>query len=227
MAHSHYGEPTWGSKVLIMTFSVAVAFMAGWLALALMLRQSDPPGPVADREVPAMPTKQLPRVAAAAAITRPLVAASQLLSPKADPVAATGTIPPPPPANPSPGPAQAAAPAPAAAPAAASPAAASPAAAASPMTLASLPPVPVLAPPETVPATQPGATSVPAGDIYGQVTNKITEDDAVDPPEVVPLPPRRPHFAAVPIPRPRPQIPEEQARAEPQTLVDFLTNGWR
>jgi hypothetical protein len=77
------------------------------------------------------------------------------------------------------------------------------------MTLASLPPVPVLAPPETVPATQPGATSVPAGDIYGQVTNKITEDDPVDPP------------------RPRPQIPEEQARAEPQTLVDFLTNGWR
>jgi hypothetical protein len=73
-----------------MTFSVAVAFMAGWLALALMLRQSDPPGPVADREVPAMPTKQPPRVAAAAAITRPLVAASQLLSPKADPVAATG-----------------------------------------------------------------------------------------------------------------------------------------
>jgi hypothetical protein len=205
-----------------MTFSVAVAFMAGWLALALMLRQSDPPGPVADREVPAMPTKQPPRVAAAAAITRPLVAASQLLSPKADPVAATGTIPPPPPANPSPGPAQAAAPAPAAAPAAASPAAA-----ASPMTLASLPPVPVLAPPETVPATQPGAASVPAGDIYGQVTNKITEDDPIDPPEVVPLPPRRPHFAAVPIPRPRPQIPEEQARAEPQTLVDFLTNGWR
>jgi hypothetical protein len=205
-----------------MTFSVAVAFMAGWLALALMLRQSDPPGPVADREVPAMPTKQPPRVAAAAAITRPLVAASQLLSPKADPVAATGTIPPPPPANPSPGPAQAAAPAPAAAPAVASPAAA-----ASPMTLASLPPVPVLAPPETIPAAQPGAASVPAGDIYGQVTNKITEDDPADPPEVVPLPPRRPHFAAVPIPRPRPQIPEEQARAEPQTLVDFLTNGWR
>jgi hypothetical protein len=225
MANSHYGEPTWGSKVLIMTFSVAVAFMAGWLALALMLRQSDPPGPVADREIPAMPTKQPPRVAAAAAITRPLVAASQLLSPKADPVAATGTIPPPPPANPSPGPAQVAAPAPAAAPAAAAAPAQAPAAA-SPMTLASLPPV-LVAPPETIPAAQPGAASVPAGDIYGQVTNKITEDDPVDPPEVVPLPPRRPHFAAVPIPRPRPQIPEEQARAEPQTLVDFLTNGWR
>ena len=85
----------------------------------------------------------------------------------------------------------------------------------------------VKSPPETVPATHPGAASVPAGDIYGQVTNKITEDDPIDPPEVVPLPPRRPHFAAVPIPRPRPQIPEEQARAEPQTLVDFLTNGWR
>ncbi len=94
------------------------------------------------------------------------------------------------------------------------------------MTLASLPPV-LVAPPETVAAAQPGTASVPVGEIYGQVTNKITEDDSVDPPEVVPLPPRRPHFAAVPIPRPRPQIPEEQARAEPQTLVDFLTNGWR
>jgi hypothetical protein len=212
---SHYGEPTWGSKVLIMTFSVAVAFMAGWLALALMLRQSDAPVAVADREVPAMPTKQPARVAAAAALSRPLVAASQLLSPKADPVAPTGTIPPPPPADPSPGPAQAAA----------------PAAPASQMTLASLPPV-LVAPPETIPAAQPGATSaadrVAVGNIYGQVTNKITEDDPAEAPEVIPLPPRRPHFAAVPVPRPRPQIPEEtQARAEPQTLVDFLTNGWR
>ena len=78
------------------------------------------------------------------------------------------------------------------------------------------------------PGRSAGAVApAPVGDIYGQVTNKITEDDPVDPPEVVPLPPRRPHFAAVPVPRPRPQIPEEQARAEPQTLVDFLTNGWR
>jgi hypothetical protein len=202
-----------------MTFSVAVAFMAGWLALALMLRESDAPAPVADREVPAMPTKQPPRVAASAVLSRPLVAASQLLSPKADPVAPTGTIPPPPPADPSPRPAQAAAPA-------------SPAAPASQMTLASLPPVPVVAPPETIPAAQPGAASatdrVAVGNIYGQVTNKITEEDPVDLPDVIPLPPRRPHFAAVPIPRPRPQIAEEtQARAEPQTLVDFLTNGWR
>ena len=67
---SHYGEPTWGSKVLIMTFSVAVAFMAGWLALALLLRQSDPTVAIADREVPAMATKQPPRVAALAAISR-------------------------------------------------------------------------------------------------------------------------------------------------------------
>jgi hypothetical protein len=213
---SRYGEPTWGSKVLIMTFSVAVAFMAGWLVLALLLRQGDPAAAVADREVPAMPTKQPPRVAAAAAISRPLVAASQLLSPKADPIApkadpvaqkadpmaATGTTPPPPPVDPSP----------------------PPEAPASPMTLASLPPVPVVAPPETVPA----ADRVAVGDIYAPVTNKMAEDDTVEAPEVIPLPPRRPHFAAVPVPRPRPQIPEDtQARAEPQTLMDFLTNGWR
>jgi hypothetical protein len=214
---SHYGEPTWGSKVLIMTFSVAVAFMAGWLALALMLRQSDAPGTAADREVPAMATKQPPRVTASAALSRPLVAASQLLSPKADPVAPTGTIPPPPPADPSPS-----------APAASGASSATPA---SPMTLASLPPVPVVAPPETVPAAQPGATSadrVAVGNIYGQVTNKIAEDDPVEAQEAIPLPPRRPHLASVPVPRPRPQIPEEQtARAEPQTLMDFLTNGWR
>jgi hypothetical protein len=208
---SHYGEPTWGSKVLIMTFSVAVAFMAGWLVLALMLRQSDPTTAVADREVPAMATKQPPRVAAPAAAGRSLVAASHLLSPKADPIMPTGSAPPPPPDV---------APAPAAADAPAAP-----------MQLASLPPVPVVAPPETVPAAQPGAVvaadRAAVGDIYGQVTNKITEDDPVDPPEVVPLPPRRPHLASVPVPRPRPQIPEETARAEPQTLMDFLTNGWR
>ena len=100
------------------------------------------------------------------------------------------------------------------------------------MQLASLPPVPVVSPPDTVPAAPPGsavaADKVAVGDIYAPVINKITEDDPVAPPEVVPLPPHRPHFAAVPLPRPRPQIPEEtQARAEPQTLVDFLTNGWR
>jgi hypothetical protein len=210
----HYGEPTWGSKILIMTFSIAVAFMAGWLVLALMLRQSDPAVVVADREVPAMPTKQPARVAAGAAASRPLVAASQLLSPKADPIAPTGAIPPPPPADPSPS------------------APASAAASASPLALASLPPVPVVAPPETVPAAQPGAVSatdrVAVGNVYAPVTNKITGDDPVDPSEVIPLPPRRPHFASVPIPRPRPHVPEEQtARAEPQTLVDFLTSGWR
>ena len=73
-----------------MTFSVAVAFMAGWLVLALLLRESDPPTAMADREVPAMATKQPPRVAAQAAISRALVAASHLLSPKADPVEPTG-----------------------------------------------------------------------------------------------------------------------------------------
>jgi hypothetical protein len=206
---SHYGEPTWGSKVLIMTFSVAVAFMAGWLVLALMLRQSDPTVAEADREVPAMPTKQPPRVAAPTAVSRALVAASHLLSPKADPVEPTGSAPPPPP-NAAP---------------------TTPDAPAAQMQLASLPPVPVVAPPETVAAVQPGAAAatdtVAVGDIYAPVSNKITEDDPVEAPEVVPLPPHRPHFAAVPIPRPRPQIPEEQARAEPQTLVDFLTNGWR
>ena len=65
------------------------------------------------------------------------------------------------------------------------------------MTLASLPPVPVVAPPETIPAAQPGAASaadrVAVGNIYGQVTNKITEDDPVELPDVIPLPPRRPH----------------------------------
>jgi hypothetical protein len=220
---SHYGEPTWGSKVLIMTFSVAVAFMAGWLVLALLLRQSDPATAVADREVPAMQTKQPPRVAAQAAITRSLVAASQLLSPKADPVEPTASVPSTPPPNVAPLPLQAPeTPATAAAPAA-------PAAPA--MQLASLPPVPVVLPPETVPAAQPGAAiaadKVAVGDIYAPVTNKITEEDPVTPPDVVPLPPHRPHFAGVPLPRPRPQIPEETARAEPQTLMDFLTNGWR
>jgi hypothetical protein len=221
MAHSHYGEPTWGSKVLIMTFSVAVAFMAGWLVLALLLRQSDPTVAMADREVPAMQTKQPPRVTAQAAITRSLVAASQLLSPKADPVEPTASVPSTPPPNVAP--LTPDAPATAAAPAA-------------PMQLASLPPVPVVSAPETVPAGQPGAAQPSAavstdkaavGDVYAAVTDKLTEDDPVTPPEVVPLPPHRPHFAAVPLPRPRPQIPEETARAEPQTLVDFLTNGWR
>ena len=207
---SHYGEPTWGSKVLVMTFSVAVAFMAGWLVLALLLRESDPTTAMADREVPAMATKQPPRVAAQAAVSRALVAASHLLSPKADPVEPTASVPAAPPPNMAP--MTPAAPAAAAAPASA-------------MQLASLPPVPVVSPPETVPAAQPGAA---VGDVYAPVTNKITEDDPVELPEVIPLPPHRPHFVAVPLPRPRPQVPEEQqARAEPQTLVDFLTNGWR
>ena len=65
-----------------MTFSVAVAFMAGWLVLALLLRESDPTAAMADREVPAMATKQPPRVAAQAAVSRALVAASHLLSPQ-------------------------------------------------------------------------------------------------------------------------------------------------
>jgi hypothetical protein len=220
---SHYGEPTWGSKVLVMTFSVAVAFMAGWLVLALLLRESDAPVAMADREVPAMPTKQPPRVAAPAAVSRALVAASQLLSPKADPVAPTGSVP----STPPPSVAPVAPDAPVAAAAPAAPADPAPA-----MQLASLPPVPVVSPPETVPAAQPGsavaADKVAVGDVYAPVTDKITEEDPVAPLEVVPLPPHRPHFAAVPLPRPRPQIPEEtQARAEPQTLVDFLTNGWR
>src|SRR5271166_1216069 len=146
---SHYGEPTWGSKVLVMTFSVAVAFMAGWLVLALLLRESDTPMTTADREVPAMPTKQPPRVAAPAAVSRALVAASQLLSPKADPVAPTGSVPSTPPPNVAPVTPDA----PVAAAAPAAPATPAPAAA---MQLASLPPVPVVSPPDTVPAAQPG-----------------------------------------------------------------------
>jgi hypothetical protein len=202
-----------------------VAFMAGWLVLALLLRQSDPTVTMANREVPAMATKQPPRVAAQAAVSRALVAASQLLSPKADPVEPTASVPSAPPPNVAP-----------LVPEAPAAAAAGPAAPAAPMQLASLPPVPVVSPPETVPAAQPGAAQpsaavatdkVAVGDVYAPVTNKLTEDDPVQPPEVVPLPPHRPHFAGVPLPRPRPQIPEETARAEPQTLVDYLTNGWR
>ena len=55
-----YGEPTWGPKVLLMTSSVAVAFMAGWRgACAHDAGQSAPGGsawPTA--KVPAMATKQ-------------------------------------------------------------------------------------------------------------------------------------------------------------------------
>ncbi|MBV9971410.1 MAG: hypothetical protein JO228_15620 [Xanthobacteraceae bacterium] len=188
-----------------MTFSVAVAFMAAWLALALMLRQNDSPSAVADREVPAMPTKPPPRVAAPAAVSRALVAASQLLSPKPDPIAPTGSVPAPPDAAPL-----------------------TPDPPTSPLQLASLPPVPAIAPPETVLAVQPpasGADRLPVGDISASAP-KITEDEPAETPEVIPLPPRRPHLA-VPLPRPRPQIPEETAHAEPQTLIDFFTGGWR
>ena len=151
-------------------------------------------------------TKQPPRVTAQGS-RRALVAASQLLSPKADPVAPTGPSVPAAPVAQGAGPdarSSCGRPAPAAHDAAGFAAAGA-----------------VVAPPGTVPAAQP-VTSAADGRNLCEVTNKLSEDDAVQPPEVIPLPPRRPHLAAVPIPRPRPQIPEEQqARAEPQTLVDF------
>jgi hypothetical protein len=217
-----YEQPSRASQVLVLGFSVAVAFMAGWLVLTIMLGSSDSMVATADDEVPAMATKQPPRVEnPRIAVSPPIVAPRQLLSPQADPGGWPGA-------------------APAAAPAAAAkitapapPAPAPPAARAAPAgaALASLPPAPAVTAPATVPAAQSPAAAgaindrLAVADIYAQVTNKIADEPA-DAPEVIPLPPHRPRMAAVPFPRPRPQMEEHaQAQAEPRSFFDFLTGG--
>jgi hypothetical protein len=200
---------------LVLGFSVAVAFMTGWLVLTILLGNSGSTMvATADNEVPAMATKQPPRVEnPRVATSPPIVAPRQLLSPQADPGgwpgAATGTA------------ALAAgaktAPAPSAAPATA---------------LASLPGAPAVGAPATVPAAQSPVGSpsindrIAVGDIYAQVTNKIADEPA-DAPEMIPLPPHRPR-TSVPYPRPRPQLEQQaQAQPEPRSFFDFLTGGSR
>jgi hypothetical protein len=206
----NYEEPSRVSQLLVLAFSVAVAFMAGWLVLTIVLGNSSTMVATADDEVPAMVTKQPPRVEnPRVAASSPIVPSQQLLSPQADPGwagAATGTAP--------------------IARDAAAPGRPAPSGAA----LASLPNAPVVAAPATVPAAQsPAPTAndrLPVGDIYAQVTNKISED-AADAPDIVPLPPHRPR-SAVPFPRPRPQLAEQtQAQAEPRSFLDIFLNGNR
>jgi hypothetical protein len=208
-----YEQPSRASQVLVLGFSVAVAFMAGWLVLTILLGNGGSSMvATADDEVPAMTTKQPPRVEnPRIAMSPPIVAPRQLLSPQADPGswpgAATGTT---------------------------APAAVAKSAPAAPATaLASLPGAPAVAAPATVPAGQSPTASpsindrIAVGDIYAQVTNKISEEPA-DAPEIIPLPPHRPRTSAVPFPRPRPQLEEQtQAQAEPRSFFDFLTGGSR
>jgi hypothetical protein len=214
-----YEQPSRASQLLVLGFSVAVAFMAGWLVLTIMLGNSGTTMvATADDEVPAMATKQPPRVESPrVAASPPIVAPRQLLSPQADPGSLPGAAP---------------AAAPAAPPAAAAKITPStPPAASSGAALASLPPAPAVAAPATVPAAQsPMAAGsindrVAVGDIYAQVTNKIGDEPA-DAPEVVPLPPHRPRTASVPFPRPRPQM-EAQAQAQPEqrSWFDIITGG--
>jgi hypothetical protein len=209
-----YEQPSRASRLLVLGFSVAVAFMAGWLVLTILLGNSGSTMvATSDDEVPAMATKQPPRVEnPRVAVSAPIVPPQQLLSPRADPGSWPG----------------------AASPAAtASTAAASPAAPKAPA-LASLPGAPAVAAPATVPAAPSPVASLSAndrvavGDIYAQVTNKI-EDGPADAPEAVPLPPHRPRASSVPYPRPRPQMEEQtQAQVEqPRSFFDFLTGGSR
>jgi hypothetical protein len=211
-----YEQPSWASQVLVLGFSVAVAFMAGWLVLTIMLGNSGTTMvATADDEVPAMPTKQPPRVETQRiTVSPPIVAPRQLLSPQADPGSWPGA-------------------APKAAPAAAADTKiASPAAAAKPSgaALASLPPGPEVTAPATIPAAQSPTVvgsindRVAVGDIYAQVTNKIADEPA-DAADIVPLPPHRPRIS-VPFPRPRPQLEEHaQAQPEPRSLFDIITGG--
>jgi hypothetical protein len=227
-----YEQPSRASQVMVLGFSVAVAFMAGWLVLTIMLGNSGTTMvATADDEVPAMATKQPPRVESSrVAASPPIVAPRQLLSPQADPGSLPGAAPAA--AAPAAAPAAAAKITPPAAPAAAAkitPPAAP--AASSGAALASLPPAPAVSAPATVPAAQsPMAAGsindrVAVGDIYAQVTNKIGDEPA-DAPEVVPLPPHRPRTASVPFPRPRPQMEAQvQAQPEPRSLFDIITGG--
>jgi hypothetical protein len=212
-----YEQPSRASQLLVLGFSVAVAFMAGWLVLTILVGNSGSTMvATADDEVPAMATKQPPRVEnPRVATSPPIVAPRQLLSPQADSGSWRGTA--------------TGATAPAAA-AKTTPAAPVPSKATA---LASLPGAPAVGAPATVPAAQSPTTSpsindrIAVGDIYAQVTNKIADEPA-DGPEIIPLPPHRPRMSAVPFPRPRPQLEEQaQAQAEPRSFFDFLTGGSR
>jgi hypothetical protein len=216
-----YEQPSRASQVLVLGFSVAVAFMAGWLVLTIMLGPNDNAMvATADDEVPAMATKQPPRVEnPRVAASPPIVAPRQLLSPQADPGSWPGAAPA---ADPAAAPAATAKVTAPAAPAAPS----APAGAA----LASLPPAPAVTAPATVPAAQsPTAVGsindrIAVGDIYAQVTNKIADEPA-DAPDIVPLPPHRPRIS-VPFPRPRPQMEAQaQVQPEPRSLFDIITGG--
>ncbi len=211
-----YEQPSRASQLLVLGFSVAVAFMAGWLVLTILLGNSGSTMvATADDEVPAMATKQPPRVEnSRVATSSPIVAPRQLLSPQADPGsrpgAAIATVPP--------------------AAAKAAPGAPAPS---TPTALASLPGAPAVGAPATVPAAQSPVASpsindrIAVGDIYAQVTNKIGDEPA-DAPETIPLPPHRPRASLVPFPRPRPQLEQQaQAQAEPRSFFDFLTGGGR
>jgi hypothetical protein len=190
---------------MVVGFCVAVAFMAGWLVLTILLGDGGSTMMTADDdEVPAMATRQPPRVESQRiSVSAPLVPPRQLLSPQADPGSWPGAT-----------------------AALAVPTKSAPAAPAAPA-LASLPAAPAVTAPDTVPAAPSPGTSVSindriaVGDIYAQVTNKIS-DEPVEALEIVPLPPHRPRASPVPFPRPRPQM-EAQAQAEPRSFFDFLT----
>ncbi len=210
-----YEQPSLAAQFLVLGFGVAVAFMAGWLVLTIMLGDSGTAVATADDEVPAMATKQPPRVQSLpVTASPPIVAPRELLSPQVDPGGLPGAAP---------------TALPAAAPAA-DPKTASPAAKPSGAALASLPPPPAVAAPATTPAAQsPVAVGsindrLAVGDIYARVTNKIA-DEPTDVPDIVPLPPHRPRIA-VPFPRPRPQM-EAQAQPQPEqrSLFDIITGG--
>jgi hypothetical protein len=192
---------------MVVGFCVAVAFMAGWLVLTILLGDGGSTMMTADDdEVPAMATRQPPRVESQRiSVSAPLVPPRQLLSPQADPGSWPGAT-----------------------AALAVPTKSAPAAPAAPA-LASLPAAPAVTAPDTVPAAPSPGTSVSindriaVGDIYAQVTNKIS-DEPVEALEIVPLPPHRPRASPVPFPRPRPQMEAQaQAQAEPPSFFDFLT----
>jgi len=195
---SHYGEPP-GVEGMPRV-QRRRGLQAGWLALALMLRQSDSTGVRSDREVPAIRPKQHPawqRLRQSAGRS----CRSQLLSPKADRSRRTGAITSSPPADPSPGPAAAAAPA-------------------SAMTLASLPPVPVWRRRSRHPGAQPGAAS--AADRVAVATSicQATTRSPGDPVDArsVPLPPR-------PSPLRRGAIPR-RGRRSPRRLPARSRRPW-
>jgi hypothetical protein len=192
---------------MVVGFCVAVAFMAGWLVLTILLGDSGSTMmTAADDEVPAMATRQPPRVESQRiSVSAPLVPPRQLLSPQADPGSWPGAT-----------------------AALAVPTKSAPAVRAAPA-LASLPAAPAVTAPDSVPAAPSPGTSVSindriaVGDIYAQVTNKISDEPA-EALEIVPLPPHRPRASPVPFPRPRPQMEAQaQAQAEPRSFFDFLT----